>query len=413
MRMTRTTRVNPTQTADGSVPVAGAKGAAVAGDDTFVTGTQGNVDRPVAAGSLPKLQIDAANPPTTPATAAAFAGQVGRWQNEGALLVTASTVEGALAGSDRPFGSRSRSIAAAMQKDGALGAVGPLGKLGPVGDKPWNPTYWSGGGDDWSSASQDMSSNGGPGSNRGPLGDDGAIAKHDRFDPDFQAGGALAAYGLTGPLGPLGPLGYLGRLGGHGHTRNPDGDFVNADGNVVRSVTVERGDAARPYELFEMYSKAKASSMTDNDTSWMVRGQASEGGDTFPFKSGSDQFVTLAVVPEDMNDSFELELLDKQGRVVATSNSDTSINWIQVQADAGRELQVRVKQTADAKSGHTMTSAFVEAALTPMMLAYGMFDPASAKQEPNTYRLVVVGSTNEVADTNVTGPHQRRVQWND
>src|SRR5690606_14529212 len=52
-------------------------------------------------------------------------------------------------------------------------------------------------------------------------------------------GRPLAPPGRTGPLGPFGPLGPLGPVGAHAFEATADGDFVDANGEIKRTVSVE------------------------------------------------------------------------------------------------------------------------------------------------------------------------------
>ena len=189
-----------------------------------------------------------------------------------------------------------------------------------------------------------------------------------------------------GVAGALGPLGYTGQVGGHGLKKDADGAFVDAEGAVQRTVDV----AGKKFELFEFYDKDYAQSLANNDTSWMVRAKAEGGGDEFGFSSNSDQVVTLMVSPENIKDAFQIEVLDAAGKVIAKSDSDNLVNWIQLPASAGDNLKVRVQQRPFTGK-NTLLSSYVEAMVAPIVLSFGWLSN-KPMNDKDTYRLFVVGS---------------------
>ena len=393
-----------------------------AGRANEVTGAgMGQADALETTGQLPQASvtkvpehyrgIDPTNPPTNPAQAAALAPVVGGWHTKGAVLVTASSVEAAVQANPALL---SGSAIEALSKDGPLGAAGPLSAYGAIGRQPWNPSFWMQKVGDWSKLSETLTENGGPGSAQGPLGDSGPLQHIDRADPALQAGGALTALGPLGPLGALGALGYLGQIGGHGLAQNDDGEFLAPDGGVQRTTTVKTADGERSYELFEFYGADHAKAMTDNDTSFMVRGKLETGAsETFPFRSNDDQLVTLAVVPERLDDTFQIELVDAEGQVAARSDSQKYVNWIQLQVPKNEGLTARVTKVETTDDSPHTTGRAVQAWLTPLVLTFGMMAPllggtddASTK---DGYRMYVVGSTHDAVETAVAGAHQSAV----
>jgi hypothetical protein len=267
---------------------------------------------------------------------------------------------------------------------GPIGAYGPLGMLGPIGSNAWNTSYWVSAAGEWSEWSETID---GPLSEGGPLGPDGPVSEDQYYDAplyevnDFaeqlQGGGVWTVLGPVGPLGALGPLGPLGPLGAHGFAVDELGNYTS-DGAVQRTVTVPFEGSRRTYGLFERYDETFAKQMTDNDTSFMVQGNAHVGEvDLFPFTSDSKQLVTVLVVPEAQLDDFDLVISDDKGEVVAQANSASLVDWVQLRVPAGEQLTAHVE-------------------------LYSSFHWLSKR-----YRLYVVGSTAALSDTDITGPHQQ------
>ncbi|MDB4965014.1 MAG: hypothetical protein JWN44_703 [Myxococcales bacterium] len=273
----------------------------------------------------------------------------------------------------------------ALGSDGPLGAWGPLGVLGPIGDNSWNASAWISAAGDWSDWSASLARAG------GVLGDDGPLGSHGPLSPDayaralpaindfakqLQLGGVWTALGPAGPLGVLGPLGPLGPAGAHGFAVDEEGRY-HQGADIVRTIRVPWAATTRTWELFEDYKEPFAKSFTDNDTSFMVEGaiDASDESDSYAFTSHATQQVTLVVVPENAWSDFDLELLDARDRVLATSASSRYIDFIAITVDAGTKLHARVH----ARSTHPWFPG---------------------------YRLVVVGSTQHLPASDITGAHQ-------
>ncbi len=274
---------------------------------------------------------------------------------------------------------------------GPLGAYGPLGVLGPIGDNSWNLEHWMKELGDWSDHRDDTT---GPLSPLGPLGENGPVSYdqyHGLADPgltlfstnDFavqlRALGLWTVVGPIGPLGALGPLGPLGPVGAHGYAQNSDGEYVH-NGDVQRDITINYNAAGdqRTYELFEKYYEAFAEAKVDNDTSFMVIGESEtyEDVDTYSFTSAHDQIVTVLLVPEKELDDFDISLKKADGTLIERSDvKRTYMEWIQFKAKAGASFKVEVDCYDSAHSG------------------------------TSTYRLIVVGSTQYLNQTNIRGDH--------
>lgn len=275
---------------------------------------------------------------------------------------------------------------------GPLGAYGPLGILGPIGDNAWNPSYWISALGDWSHWANDLANLGGPLDETGPLGPEGPVSETNyysnplydtnHFARQLQGAGVWTVLGPIGPLGALGPLGPLGPVGAHGYARDSDGNYRSGD-QVVRTVSVPFSGGSRQYELVEHYDELFARSMTDNDTSFMVSGRINSFFEShrYAFTSAGAQLVTIVLVPEKSLDNFDLTLLDGAGNEIAASNSYFYVDWIQVSVPAGQTLEARVHL---ASSLHYLSKS---------------------------YRLLVVGSTPRLAQTEITGDHRIGIAW--
>ncbi|MFN3201413.1 MAG: hypothetical protein ACE366_23630 [Bradymonadia bacterium] len=337
---------------------------------------------------------------------------------------------------------------------GPIGEYGPLGLLGPAAGEAWSPSSYISGSAGWDYFARTINADGGPLSADGPLGSKGPLntelwpAQAEDFkaenpnaddvpEGDFIAhlapGGVWGVLGPVGPLGALGPLGPLGPIGGHGYKADDHGQYLAEDGGecwgsdeagVCRTVDVEwaEGGEVRTYELFEAYTEEFAAQMSDNDTSFMVKGTSETGNpDTFEFTSGDTQFVTVLVVSKyarytyveamqilgaaaltgygaptvwtaagwyhhynSFND-FDLTLrveVDGKSHELNSVSGD-SVDWIQARVPAGAKLSATVSLYKEWPSN---------------FYRYNVVD--------EDYYLYVVGSTGNISDTAVSGPHQ-------
>ena len=366
-------------------------------------------------------------------TAAQAGAELGRAPRLGAKLVTASEVERLITSGDlssltpalpRALWPFVQQLGQALQMDGPLGDRGPLSRRGALEDSVWSPAFWMKAIGDWSALSSDLTAHGGPGSALGSLGGFGptnpaliraGLAALGPAAQQLDAGGLFTALGPLGPLGALGALGYLGAVGGHGFAQDAQGRFVGPKGEVRRTTDVSYEGAKRTLELVEVYSEGFASKLATNDASWMVRGALppSDPEDTFRFTPAQDQVVTLTAVPDDRGDVFTLELLDRAGKVLATSDSEAYVNFIQVEAKAGVELAIRVKRQDGEGRGPTAVSAYLDALFLPFTMASAAMQPwlqsPPAAPAAHGYRLVSVGSAEGQGKMVTGGAHQREI----
>lgn len=388
-----------------------------------------------------KLHLDPTALPTNAIEGAKHGAEIGHWNTKGAVIVTASGIEDLARTGDfssitpaipRHLWPAVQAMLQTYSPDGPLGSRGPLSARGPIGNHPWNPSFWFGT-TEWRKTSEKLTANGGPGSELGPLGQFGAageaankLAQLDALAKQMEAGGLFAGFGPHSALGPKGPLGFLGAVGGHGFKQDENGAFVG-DGKIQRTTDVRYEGRTRTHELAELYrDEDLPKSMRDNDTSWMVRGviapKTIDDSDTFSFTSHHEQFVTLTLIPENLSDVFEIELLDDKGRSIAKSDSDRFVNFIQVETDTARKLQVRVKlkksDPVEPLLAHPV-AMWIDTALAPL-IAWGQaatpFLRAAGYDvdrpfERGAYRLCVVGSGESMKDTDIRGAHQERIDW--
>lgn len=347
---------------------------------------------------------------------------------------------------------------------GPLGPYGPLGVLGPTGGNPWNPDLYVTGSFAWSDHSEELTAEGGPLSADGPLGsagplnparwDDAGSLEDGAFVPHLRPGGVFAPLGPVGVSGALGPLGPLGPIGAHGYMRGEGGEYWPEEGAdchdapegyeapPCRRIDVEwqAGGDRRTYELVELYDEDFAAAMEDNDTSFLVVGEAAEGeSDEYTFRSEQGQWVTVVLLPETARypfvqamamlsaassegyrlpdgafvphavtgfpvynsydhrttfDDFDLELeVVVEGQVVGTivSQSADVVDWVHVKVPAGAELRATVRNYSE------WSARFSD---STWGLAFRPADP--------TYRLVVVGASEAgQGPTTFSGPYLR------
>ena len=244
---------------------------------------------------------------------------------------------------------------------GPLSPLGPLGTNGILGSngvlvssKP--PSDWFGLlFEQWHVEQLFISEIGGHLNDGGPLGENSpgfpsqyygdaepskTIYKNNKFAPELRGFGIFSALGPIGPLGPLGLAGPLGPEGLHGFKTNSNGEYVDGNGNVIRKVEVGTGANRKTHSLFEVHSKDYALSTT-LDSSVMIIGNH-VGDDDFQFNSEYNEIVTLMVISESLNDTFNLELRTKENVEIAESNSKLYVNMIQFKAKQNQNYFVKV-----------------------------------------------------------------------
>jgi len=199
---------------------------------------------------------------------------------------------------------------------------------------------------DWSDWSKSMyAKTSTPLSSAGPL-----APEHYALLPHINDFGRhLQAFGLFTPLGPLGPLGVtgvlgpLGPMGIHGYQTDKNGNYLDKNHQIVRTVTYPYdATTQRTWELYESYpSIAAAKRLADKqDSSFMVRSVLMVGigyiqsPDVIPFRSHKQQYITIVVTPDTIYDSFVLEVRDVSGggTIIASSDETFYINWVQFKA---------------------------------------------------------------------------------
>lgn len=247
---------------------------------------------------------------------------------------------------------------------GPISQLGPLGPLGPLGTNLWNPSAWISGAYSWSSY---FSMINGPLSDSGPLGQNGpytaasyyngTIFTTNQFAANTRNFGLWSILGATGPLGAVGALGPLGTIGSTGLLRNGvTGQFTNTSGNVVRTLSIPyNSNTSRSFDVYENYAQNFASQMPDNDTSFMVEGSLGyNASNSYTINSSQDQIVTVLAVPDTtiMSDIIYVGVYTTSGKLIALSNSNSYINYVEFTAPKGSYV---VKIT---KSALSLSSAY-------------------------------------------------------
>ncbi len=268
---------------------------------------------------------------------------------------------------------------------GPLGPYGPLGTLGPIGDNSWDPSEWISGSVNWDDWVDWMYGPLGP---SGPLGENGPMSDQyyngntyvvNDYNAHMRGIGYWNSVGPIGPLGAVGALGVLGPVGGHGYTADSNGNYIDSDSNIVRTINMQFSSSPvtyRDYDLYENYDEDFAKSMSDNDTSFMVAGRINDKEiDSFTFTSDLDQVVSIVLMPEKQLDDFDFTLTDDSGTVIAESDSYYYIDSIQLKVKAGTTLTANVRHSW---TGHVLAK---------------------------TYRIFVTGSTEYAKGTNIEGHH--------
>ncbi len=352
-----------------------------------------------------------------------------KWAEHGAVIVTTPQVEASLDGASR---SESQTVKQALGRDGFLSSSSATSWLGPQGDNPWNVSYWTQAG--WSRRAREASRKSGPTSEAGPLANQQTFRAW-TCGQLYAPGGKLGVAGSEGVMSARGVFGAAGTVGAHGFARDENGQYVREDGSVVRSIEVKKPDGTvTEVDLAEHYEAEFAQSFPDNDTSWMTRAVAKRvtedaatanlgstvhmksiaaDGDKIPFTVPTDQWVTVAVVPERRQDSFRLTLTDRQGRFVAGSDSRSLGNAIQVQLPAGMELCATVEYVGTDGVSSSLTSALVQATVSPVVAFFGALYGARELPEPGAYRLFCTPSARDSAAVERHEGHQARVCWLD
>lgn len=271
------------------------------------------------------------------------------------------------------------SVNSALGYLGPISQLGPLGPLGPLGANLWNPSAWISGAYSWNSYFSIIN---GPLSASGPLGQNGpyteanyyngSIFSTNQFAANTRNFGLWSILGATGPLGAVGALGPLGTIGATGLVRNPaTGQFTNTSGNVVRSLSVPyNGKTSRSFDVYENYAQNFATQMVDNDTSFMVEGSLGyNASNSYTINSSQDQIVTVLTVPDTtlMSDVIYVSVYTTSGKLIALSNSDSYINYVEFTAPKGSYM---VKITKSALSLSSVYRLYVTGSYTYLNQSY-------------------------------------------
>ena len=290
---------------------------------------------------------------------------------------------------------------------GPLGLNGPIGYSGPLGSVGNIPNRFQGRmptsktrtyENNWCDPAGDSSASSSRGANdtcvygpAGPLGELGPLDPFGYFFTMYHLGEGInfeqnynmnldssGVWGVQGPLGPTGALGPLGPLGPFGISLQPGvvtlttGEY-QYNGSVIRTTSpieyAANGTIFRVYDLFEIYTRAFALEMMNNDCSFGIDSYLKDpegAGDTFIFLSNHTQFVTINIVPVNVLSVYGLTLAVSHdgGRTFNVTgqslsnpySSDSGIqNFIVTRANPGEMFGITVSvvyNTAPVASGY-------------------------------------------------------------
>ncbi|MBI5545387.1 MAG: hypothetical protein HY901_15995 [Deltaproteobacteria bacterium] len=237
--------------------------------------------------------------------------------------------------------------------DGPIGYLSAISEKGPVGRNPWNSSEYISGSHatNWRAYSEYLTLFGGPLSGLGPLGSMGPLTKEAwaALPEELRPGGSMAVTGPSGILGALGMLGVLGPVGATGYKADADGNFRDTAGKVVRTVETPNGVE----DLCEDYTERGALKNKKLGSRYGVDATIGAEADEFPINSDRkhDELITLCATQkrfpspgrEGGTDILQLEVVDKNGQVVAQRAVDGGPTWMQLRVPAGSDLKVRIK----------------------------------------------------------------------
>jgi len=229
---------------------------------------------------------------------------------------------------------------------GPLSAIGPLGPLGPIGKDLPTPKDVMDSIGNWEDFKKlvmggvgPLDAPNGPLSKYGPLGSSfwDVMPYINDFTLHMQGLGIWSVLGPIGPLGALGALGPLGPIGSHGYNRSKGGSYYDSNNRIVTKIKALYDDKTNTWvewPLFEYYTSEHANilSLTSQlDTSFAVQDIANSSvGTSYYINSHEDQFITIVVVPDIIQQIFEITLKDINGRVLTSTANYYHINWIQM-----------------------------------------------------------------------------------
>ena len=224
-----------------------------------------------------------------------------------------------------------------------------------MGTDLWDPaTYWISGAYSWANYFPMIN---GPLSDAGPLGQNGpytissyyngSVFSTNQFAANSRAFGLWSILGTIGPLGAVGPLGALGPIGATGLTRvESTGEMINGSNQVVHQISVPYDSStSRTFNVYNNYVQSYAEQMIDNGTSFMVEGNlGANSSNSYTINNAENQIVTVLIVPNSTVDSdiIYIGVYDTSGNLLALSNSDLYINYVEFTAIANTSYIVQI-----------------------------------------------------------------------
>lgn len=255
-------------------------------------------------------------------------------------------------------------LAEVLSLRGPLGPYGPVGELGAIGDNTWNPSFWwtqfvrS---NAWTVYANKMSVNVSKMKEYGPLSKYGSLSDIGPLANDWGEGAysILGTRGILGPLGPLGALGMMGALQTVGLKGPDENGNYRYKGKIIKSVSIEWADGVREFEIMEKYTSKEAQRRSRNgslENSYMVDSSMSPFESTQSYKSKSDRekLVSVLVVPDagamlnmfglPMPTNFSIEVRDKKGNLIGSSDMSYQANFVQFAVPKNGEYEVVIKR---------------------------------------------------------------------
>jgi hypothetical protein len=272
----------------------------------------------------------------------------------GAAILTASSIEknrASLSFTQRMYFNSFNGI---LTRYGTLGPTGPLQQFGPVGNNFWNASNYisSGSSQDWSKFSAWLTKNEGPLSGSGVFSDWGAGGKHASdllpfFGLDarlLQEGNAAAIAGPLGPHGAYGANGPLGPIGAHGFVADPISGRYLKDGKPLTKIQAGKGNT---YQLVEYYSQQQAQTLSKKntlDSSFLMDGKLNgKNAQELNIKAEKDTWLSVLAIPDKTYGNVSVELVAKDGTVIALSESRSFVNFVQIRVPSNQPFTIRVR----------------------------------------------------------------------
>lgn len=244
----------------------------------------------------------------------------------------------------------SLNVMSAHGANGTLGYLSPLGFWGPFGNMPHNASYAFKMAGDWSEFAKFITNKGGPLSPLGPT----FIVSHSGQEffnqnvpnSDLLApGGPLSIMGNAGVWSPLGMMGPFGPNGAHGYSADTVGNYLDANGDIVRKIQLW----GRDYPLYEFYRPSALDDQSVLDTSFVVEdvmGFGLLGGSReYIIESEDQQWIHLNALNLIPGPVVTIKVYDMQGNLIESSTDYFVNNFVALYAEKGTRFKVKVQSS--------------------------------------------------------------------